>query len=88
MGKKEITPQNHYHQTRIRAIFWFIFILVFVGLGLIYFFYGGGAALTGFLCLLAMLIPTLMIAIALWGLDFYLKITDSNDGINSTPRDK
>jgi len=88
MGKKRITVLNHHNQTRIRAIFWFVVILIFVGLGLIYFFYGVGAALTGLFCLLAMLIPTLLITISLWGLDFYLKITDSNDGRNSTPRDK
>ena len=47
------------------------FILVFVvGLGLIYLFYGQGAALTGLLCLVVGLIPLLLI----WLMFFILEI--------------
>lgn len=47
------------------------FILVFVvGIGLIYLFYGQGAALTGLLCLVVGLIPLLLI----WLMFFILEI--------------
>ncbi len=50
------------------------FILLFgVGLGLIYFIYGPGAAGVGLLCLLGSLVPIGLILIALFGLDWIVK---------------
>lgn len=50
------------------------FILLFgVGLALIYFFYGGGAALVGLLCLLGGLVPIALILASLYGIDWIVK---------------
>jgi len=64
-------------QTRLCSIFWFTGILLFVGLGLVWNFYGFQAALFGLLCILGFTIPLLLITIALFGLDFFLKHTDA-----------
>jgi hypothetical protein len=50
------------------------FALLFIfGLGLIWLFYGKGAALIGFLCLLGALVPIILILIALFGMDWIVK---------------
>ena len=66
-------------QTRIRAVLWFIVILIGVGLGLVWWFYGRAAAFFGFLCLLGMLLPIGLIAVALMGLDVFVKKTDRDN---------
>ena len=50
------------------------FVLLFgVGLGLIYFIYGPGAAGVGLLCLLGSLVPIALIMLSLYGMDWILK---------------
>jgi hypothetical protein len=50
------------------------FLLLFgVGLALIYFIYGSGAALIGLLCLLGALVPIAMIFVALYGIDWIVR---------------
>ncbi len=50
------------------------FILLFgLGLGLIYWIYGPGAALIGLLCLLGSLVPIGLILLALYGIDWFVK---------------
>ena len=50
-----------------------IITLVFVvGLGLIYVFYGPGGAITGFVCLLAVFVPVLLIVGLLWAMDRFV----------------
>jgi hypothetical protein len=50
------------------------FILLFgVGIGLIYFIYGPGAAGIGLLCLLGSLVPIAMIMGSLYGIDWIVK---------------
>ena len=56
-------------QTRLRALIWFVLILVVVGLGLVWLLYGRSAALMGLLCLAGALIPVSLIALAMLGLD-------------------
>ena len=41
-------------------------ILFIIGDGMIYLFFGQGAAIMGFICLLAGLIPIILIIFALW----------------------
>ncbi|MCL4528251.1 MAG: hypothetical protein M1282_02420 [Chloroflexi bacterium] len=54
------------------------FILLFVfGIALIYFIYGPGAALVGFLCLLGALVPISLILLALFGIDWIVKRANS-----------
>jgi len=53
-------------QTNIRLIIGFLLILFIIGDGMIYLFFGQGAAIMGFICLLAGLIPIILIIFALW----------------------
>ena len=57
-------------QTNIRLIVGGLALLIIVGLGLILFFYGPQAALSGMLCILVGLIPLILI----WILFFILEI--------------
>lgn len=60
-------------QTNLRLIVG-AFVLVFgVGVTLIYFIYGAGAALAGLLCLLAALVPIGLILVGLYGIDWIVK---------------
>lgn len=77
MPPKERNLLSYATQTRLRSIFWFTGILIFVGLGLVWYFYGFQAALFGLLCILGFTIPILLITIALFGLDFFLKHIDA-----------
>jgi hypothetical protein len=50
------------------------FVLLFgVGLGLIYYIYGPGAAGVGLLCLLGSLVPIGLIMLSLYGIDWIVK---------------
>ena len=61
-------------QTNIRlGIAGFILLFV-VGIGLIYFIYGPGAAVVGLLCLLGSLVHIALIFLSLYGIDWILKI--------------
>lgn len=53
--------RKYAQQTNIRLFAGFIILLFVVGIGLIYYYYGQGAALFGVLCLLAGLAPLLII---------------------------
>jgi hypothetical protein len=55
--------------TQVRLIAGALILLFTVGLGLIWLFYGPGAAVRGFLCLLGALLPIVLIAIGLWIVD-------------------
>ena len=55
-------------QTNSRLILGGILLLFVIGDGLVYIFYGGGAAVMGLVCLLAGLFPLLLIWLALMGL--------------------
>ncbi len=68
--------RKYARQTNFRLIAGGILILFLVGLGSIYFFYGSGAALMGFVCLLVGLLPLLLIWISLAGLDWIVKKAD------------
>ena len=56
-------------QTNFRLIAGGLLVLFVVGIGLIYLFYGQGAALTGLLCMLVGLIPLILI----WGMFIILE---------------
>jgi hypothetical protein len=51
----------------------FILLLFIVGDGLIYLFYGKGAASMGLLCLVGGLAPVILILVALWLIDWVVK---------------
>jgi hypothetical protein len=56
-------------QTNLRLIGGLFALLVVVGLGLVYLFWGVGAFLTGLLCLGATLLPVLAVVAVLWLLE-------------------
>jgi len=60
-------------QTNVQLIAGALVLLFIVGLGLIAWIYGIGAALMGFLCLLGALVPIGLIALLLFGLDVLVK---------------
>jgi hypothetical protein len=60
-------------QTNTRLIVGGILILLILGDGLIYAFYGGGAAVMGLVCLVAGLFPLLLIWLALVALEWFTR---------------
>jgi len=60
-------------QTNVRLTAGAILLLFVLGIALIYFIYGAGAALTGFLCLLGALVPVALILVALYGIDWIVR---------------
>jgi hypothetical protein len=63
--------------TQNRLVIGFLSLVFLVGIGLIYLFYGKGAAFAGFVCLLAVLIPVGLVVLFLWLMD---RIVKRNDG--------
>lgn len=62
--------RKYARQTNVRLGAGAVLILLIVGVGLIYFIYGPGAAVTGLLCLLAGLSPIVLIVLSLAILDW------------------
>ncbi|NPV85044.1 MAG: hypothetical protein HPY45_03410 [Anaerolineae bacterium] len=65
--------REYMRQTNIRLIVGAILLLFTVGIGLIYWFYGQGAAGLGIICLLAGLAPIALIYILFWIIDWIIK---------------
>ena len=61
-------------QTNIRLGVGAFILLFVVGIGLIYYLYGPGAAGIGLLCLLGSLVPIVLILLFLYGIDWIVKI--------------
>jgi TM2 domain-containing membrane protein YozV len=57
--------RKYARQTNIRLAIGAVLLLFILGDGLIYIFYGGGAALTGILCLLGGMIPVVLVVLIL-----------------------
>jgi hypothetical protein len=69
--------RSYARQTNVQlAIGAFVLLFIF-GLGLIWWFYGLGAAITGLLCLLGALVPIALIFLALYGMDWIVKRANS-----------
>lgn len=60
-------------QTNVQLIIGALLLLFIVGIGLIAWIYGIGAAAMGFLCLLGAMLPIGLIAFLLFGLDVIVK---------------
>lgn len=65
--------RKYARQTNFRLWVGFILLLFLVGGGLIYWFYGGRAALLGLVCLVVGLLPLLLIWLILVGLEWVAK---------------
>jgi hypothetical protein len=60
-------------QTNFRLVIGLILLLLLVGNGLIFIFYGQGAALFGLFCMVAVVVPISLIWLYLFGLDWIRK---------------
>jgi hypothetical protein len=56
-------------QTDVQLIIGFSLLLIVVGLGLIFFIWGAGAAVAGLICVGAALLPVLAVLGAIWIID-------------------
>lgn len=65
-------------QTTIRLIIGGLVLLFLVGLGLIWHFYGGQAALLGLLCMVGGLVPVGLVIMLMVGLDKVVKHTNKD----------
>jgi len=65
--------RKYIHQTYLHLIAGALVLLFVVGDGLIYWFYGSGAAVTGLVCLLAGMAPVLLVVIILFLMDWITK---------------
>lgn len=65
--------RKYMRSTNLRLALGAILLLFVVGLGLIYLIYGPGAAMAGFLCLLAGMVPVVLILLILLLLDWIVK---------------
>jgi len=65
--------RKYARQTNVRLFIGFLILLITVGEGLIFVFYGTAGALSGFVCLMAGLFPLLLIWIALLGIDWIVQ---------------
>ncbi len=70
--------RKYARQTTARLIGGALLLVFLVGDGLIYLIYGKAAALTGLLCLLAGMIPVIIIVLILILLDWIRKRADHN----------
>ncbi len=65
--------RQYARQTNVRLVAGFLLLLLFVGDGLIYLFYGRYAAMMGLICILAGLVPVALVLVALWVIDRIVK---------------
>jgi hypothetical protein len=68
--------RKYARQTNLRLIAGALLLLFLVGDGLIYFIYGKGPALMGLLCLLAAMVPVVLVVSVLLLLDWIRKRAD------------
>jgi len=69
--------RQYARQTNFRLIVGFILLLFILGDGLIYLFYGQGAATMGLICLIGALMPIVLILAALWIIDWVGKLNST-----------
>lgn len=65
--------RDYARKTNVRLGVGAFLLLFIVGIGLIYLIYGSGAAMLGFFCLLAALIPIVLILLFLFITDWVVK---------------
>jgi hypothetical protein len=65
--------RKYTQQTNTRLAIGALLLIFIVGDGLIYYFYGQGAALLGFVCLIGGLLPVVLIIGVLWLMEWIVK---------------
>lgn len=68
--------RKYARQTNIRLAIGAVLILFIIGDGLIYLFYGGGAAMLGILCLLGGMVPVVLVILILLLFEWIQKHAD------------
>ena len=71
--------RKYSRNTNVHLIIGFIFLLFLVGDGLIYLFYGRGAAISGLICIFGGFVPILMIIGLFAVMDFVIKKANEED---------
>ena len=61
--------RKYARQTDMQLLIGFFILLIVVGLGLIFFLWGAGAAISGLICVGVALLPVLVVLGVLWLLD-------------------
>ena len=74
--------RKYKRSTDTRLVVGAITLLFVAGLGLIWLIYGVGAAVTGFLCILAAFVPIGLIFISLYGMDWIVKRANPDENRN------
>ena len=62
--------RKYARQTDMQLIIGFVVLLIVVGLGLIFFIWGAGAAISGLICVGVALLPVLAVLGVVWILDY------------------
>jgi hypothetical protein len=65
--------RKYARQTNIRLIVGALSLLFIVGIGLVYLFFGSNAALAGFLCLLAGMVPVVLVVLIILLMEWIVK---------------
>jgi O-antigen/teichoic acid export membrane protein len=71
--------RKYARQTNVRLSIGFAIIIFLIGDGLIYYFYGQGAAIMGALCILLGLVPILLVFLAFLALDLVIRLLQKRD---------
>jgi hypothetical protein len=62
--------RKYARQTDIQLLSGFFILLIVVGLGLVFFLWGAGAAVSGLICVGVTLLPVLVVLGVIWLLDY------------------
>lgn len=65
--------REYTRDTKVRLVLGFLVLVFLVGDGLIFLFFGQRAGLAGLICLVAALLPILLVALFLWLADWVVK---------------
>jgi hypothetical protein len=71
--------RKYARQTNVRLSIGFAIIIFLIGDGLIYYFYGQGAAIMGALCILLGLVPLLLVFLIFLAMDLVLRFLQNRD---------
>lgn len=71
--------RKYARQTNIRLFAGFILLLLVIGIGLIYRFYGAGGAVLGLICLGAGLAPLIVIGLILLGMEWIVQRANQDE---------
>jgi hypothetical protein len=71
--------RKYARQTNVRLSICFAIIIFLIGDGLIYYFYGQGAAIMGALCILLGLVPLILVFLIFLAMDLVIRFLQNRD---------